>query len=339
MKKTIIIIIAAIAVAIAGVTAYFAPCFLSKNDNESMIFIYPDMTSEALTDSLKSRLGDDFGSRTAQMLSMINADISTRAGAYKIASGTSPFQAARILKNGAQTGIRFSFNNVRTLEQFAERVSKKFLMSKEDLLSLLTDKEFCKKHGKTPETIATLFQPDTYEFYWTVTPEKFIEKMHGYYTRFWNEERTAKAKKLALSPDEVATLASIVEDEIMKRDEAGKVARLYMNRLQKGMLLQADPTVKFALGDFSLRRIWGTMLKTDSPYNTYLYKGLPPGPIRFAEKRTIDAVLDAPAHPYLYMCAKEDFSGYHNFTASYSEHMANARRYQRALNQRGILRK
>ena len=126
------------------------------------------------------------------------------------------------------------------------------------------------------------------------------------------------------------------EEEIAKRDEAGKVARLYINRVRKGMLLQADPTVKFALGDFKLRRIWGYMLKTDSPYNTYVYKGLPPGPIRFVEKRTIDAVLDAPSHPYIYMCAKEDFSGYHNFTASWEEHKNNARRYQRELNRRGI---
>jgi UPF0755 protein len=134
----------------------------------------------------------------------------------------------------------------------------------------------------------------------------------------------------------VVTIGSIVEEEIAKRDEAGKVARLYINRVRKGMLLQADPTVKFALGDFKLRRIWGYMLQTDSPYNTYVYKGLPPGPIRFVEKRTIDAVLDAPSHPYIYMCAKEDFSGYHNFTASWEEHKNNARRYQRELNRRGI---
>jgi UPF0755 protein len=336
MKKIILSIVAIIAIASIAVGIYVYPLAFSKSDKSSMVYIYPEMNNLALADSLKTRFGDEFSANTITVLDLLDVDISKRVGAYKIAEGTSPYKAARLLQRGAQTSIRFSFNHVRTVEQFAERVSQRLLMSKEDLLSLLTDAEFCKKYDKKPETIVSIFQPDTYDFFWTVTPQDFVDKMFRYYNNFWNDERLAKAKTLGFTPDEVVTIGSIVEEEIAKRDEAGKVARLYINRVRKGMLLQADPTVKFALGDFKLRRIWGYMLKTDSPYNTYVYKGLPPGPIRFVEKRTIDAVLDAPSHPYIYMCAKEDFSGYHNFTASWEEHKNNARRYQRELNRRGI---
>lgn len=336
MKRYILITLTVLAVTAIAASIYFTPFFFNKNEKETIVYIYPDMSNEALTDSLKMRLGEDFGGKTAKMLNILGAKMENRTGAYKISFGTSPFKAARLLQRGGQTGIKFSFNYIRTVEQFADRVSRKLLMSKDTLLYLLTDKEFCKKYGKTPETIISIFQPDTYEYYWTVSPEDFVDNQFSYYNRFWNDERKAKAESLGFSIDEIVTLGSIVEEEIAKRDEAGKVARLYINRVKKGMLLQADPTVKFAIGDFSLRRIYGSMLKTESPYNTYLYKGLPPGPIRFVEKRTLDAVLNAPEHPYVYMCAKEDFSGYHNFTSNYNEHMANARRYQRELNRRGI---
>lgn len=339
MKRKIFIALGIVVAVCVAIGLYALPFFTQQNEKDTIIYVYPNMTGGEFADSLKVRLGDDFGGRTAAMLGYMDADMSQRTGAYKIAKGTSPFRAARILKQGHQTGIRFSFNHVRTVEQFAERVSRRLLMSKEELLSKLTDVDFCKKYGKTPETIVTVFQPDTYEFYWTVSPEDFTDTMYAYYKRFWNDERKQKAESLGLTPDEVVTIGSIVEEEIAKRDEAGKVARLYMNRIKKGILLQADPTVKFAIGDFSLRRIYGDMLKTPSPYNTYVNKGLPPGPIRFVEKRTIDAVLDAPEHNYIYMCAKEDFSGYHNFTADYSEHRENARRYQRELNRRGITKK
>lgn len=336
MKTKHIIALSITAATLMGTGAYFAPLFLTKNEKEAIVYIYPDMDKEELADTLKSRLGVKFGGRTATMLRLLDADMTKRAGAYRIEENMSPLHAARRLQRGSQTGVRFTFSYARTKEQFAERVSHRLLMSKDSLLNRLNDPTFCRKYGKTPETISSIFFPDSYEFYWTVSPDDFADRMYVFYNAFWNEERKAKAAALGLSPDEVTTLASIVEEEIAKRDEAGKVARLYINRLRKGILLQADPTVKFAIGDFSLRRIYGSMLKTDSPYNTYMYKGLPPGPIRFAGKRTIDAVLDAPEHPYIYMCAKEDFSGYHNFTASYAEHKANARRYQRELNRRGI---
>lgn len=163
-----------------------------------------------------------------------------------------------------------------------------------------------------------------------------IHTLAGYRSKFWNEERKAKAKALGLSPEEVHTIASIVEEETNKRDEQPKVARLYINRLEKGMELQSDPTLKFASGNFAARRITGPLLKTESPYNTYRNKGLPPGPIRIAEAATLDAVLSAPKHNYLYMCAKADFSGYHEFATDYARHRINAARYHRALDARGI---
>lgn len=336
MKRIILIVLAFCAVLAIAISIYLKPFFFSNIEKDTVIYIYPNVTNNEFCDSLKSHLGTEFGERTSKILNLLNVNLSNRIGAYKVTTRMSPYKAARLLQRGRQTGIKFSFNNIKTVNQFAERVSRKLLMNKDSLLVLLKDKDFCKTYGKTPETIISIFQPDTYEYYWTVSPKDFIDNQFTYYNRFWNEERKAKADAMGLNIDDIVTIGSIVEEEIAKRDEAGKVARLYINRLKKGMLLQADPTVKFAIGNFSLRRIYGSMLKIDSPYNTYVYKGLPPGPIRFVEKRTIDAVLNAPKHNFIYMCAKEDFSGRHNFTASYNEHKANARRYQQALNRRGI---
>ncbi len=336
MKRIILISLTSFAVIAIALSIYLKPFFFSNIEKDTVIYIYPNVTNNEFCDSLKSHLGIGFGERTSKILNLLNVNLSNRIGAYKVTTLMSPYKAARLLQRGRQTGIKFSFNNIKTVNQFAERVSRKLLIDKDSLLALLKDKDFCKTYGKTPETIVSIFQPDTYEYYWTVSPKDFIDNQFTYYNRFWNDERKAKADAMGLTLDDVVTIGSIVEEEIAKHDEAGKVARLYINRLKKGMLLQADPTVKFAIGDFSLRRIYGSMLKINSPYNTYVYKGLPPGPIRFVEKHTIDAVLNAPEHNFIYMCAKEDFSGRHNFTASYNEHKANARHYQQALNRRGI---
>lgn len=337
MKRNIILSIVAVAligVIVAGV--YFLPMFFSKKEHGAMVYIYPDMTQESLNDTLKSRLGEKFGTQVLKVMKLKDVNVSKCVGAYYIPETISPYDAAKIIQFRQQTGVKVVFNNVRTMEQLAERISQRLLMSKDELYAYITNKDVCAKYGKTLETMPSIFFPDSYEFYWNVTPEKLVDRMYSYYNSFWTDERKAKAKAMKLSLDDVSTIASIVEEETAKRDERGKVARLYLNRLKKGMLLQADPTVKYAIGDFSIRRIWGYMLKTDSPYNTYKNKGLPPGPIRMPLKETLDAVLNAPQHNYIYMCAKEDFSGYHNFAVSYSEHLANARRYQRELNKRKI---
>lgn len=189
---------------------------------------------------------------------------------------------------------------------------------------------------KSRDSYTAAFLPDTYEFYWTASAASTARKLLETRNAFWNDERRAKARKLGLTPVEAATLASIAEEETNNRDERATVARLYLNRVHKGMRLQADPTIKFALGDFSLRRIRGEHLNVNSPFNTYVNPGIPPGPIRVAEARTIDALLNSAPHDYIYMCAKEDFSGTHNFASDYATHCKNARRYQQALNRRNI---
>lgn len=333
MKKILIAIAILIVLTAAGVAIFAWPYLFSKAEKQATIIVTNDDTPLA---QLAQAEGEEFCGRVENLLNWFEVDLSQRVAAYNVNEGDSPLDVAKTIRNFSQVGLKVTINNIRTLDQLAQRASNRLMMTDEQLLELLKDPAFCDSLGKTPQTIATLFLPDTYEFYYAVTPRQFVNLFAAYYCKFWNEERLAKAQALGLSPDEVATIASIVEEETAKSDERGKVARLYINRLRIGMKLQADPTVKFAIGDFSLRRINYEHLKIQSPYNTYLVKGLPPGPIRLPEKATLDAVLDAPEHNYIFMCAKEDFSGYHNFSADYSQHLQNARRYQAELNRRGI---
>ncbi len=260
-----------------------------------------------------------------------------KPGKYVFEKNASNFKMIYTLRKGQHFPVRFTFTAARTKEQLIKKLSQnEFLFDWEDLLKLLNNNAFLSKYGLNPETAIAVFLPNTYEFYYDITAERFFEKMYGYYQQFWTEERLKCAESIGLTPLEVITLASIVEEENYRDFEKPTIAGLYMNRLHKGMKLQSDPTVKFAVGDFTLRRILNEHLKTDSPYNTYLYEGLPPGPIRIPAASSIDAVLHYEHNNYLYMCAKEDFSGAHNFTHNYNEHLKNARRYQEALNERNI---
>ena len=335
MKKTkwIVGIIAAITVILLALAA---PYFFMGAPTEGLVKVRKGSTIDQIADSVKASVDVKFGDRVATMLRLMNAKVENREGAYRVTPGTSPFTAARRIKNGVQSGVKFTFNNVRTLDEWAQRWGETFMDGPDSMRVALKDSALCAKYGKTPETIVCLLMPDTYEFYWDISPEKTLDRLNDYYNDFWTNERKSKAEKLGLTPDEVSTIASIVEEETSKADERGKVARLYLNRYQQHMRLQADPTVKFALGDFSIKRITQPMTQVKSPYNTYRVDGLPPGPIRLPEKSTIDAVLDAPQHDYLYMCARADFSGYHDFTRDYASHLDNAHRYQAALNNRGI---
>lgn len=327
---------AMIAIAVIAVIAVI-PFFAHTARGTAIVIVTND--PESSLDSLSQAEGELFCKLVKTTMSMLGTDPADRAGAYMVEEGETPIGVARKIRNRQQISILFTFNNIRTKDEFIESACRKFMFGvngKEQLKHDLSDSTFCAAYGKTPETIISIFLPDSYQFYYTVDEEDFIKRLAGYYEKFWNDERKSKAAALGLTPDQVSIIASIVEEETAKKNERGKVARLYMNRFKKGMKLQADPTVKFAIGDFSIRRITNKMLRTESPYNTYLNEGLPPGPIRIPEKSTIDAVLDAPQHNYLYMCAKEDFSGYHNFTSSYAEHMANAAKYQAELNKRNI---
>lgn len=335
-KKTKWIIAGVLAAVLIIILACLSPYLLSGAPAEGLIKMRKGSTIESISDSVQARVDATYGKRVGTMLKLMGAKVENREGAFRIPQGMSPFTAARFIKNGAQSGIRFTFNNVRTLDEFAQRWGETFMDGPDAMRKAINDSALCAKYGKTPQTIACLLMPDTYEFYWNTPPEKMLDRMHDYYNDFWTAERKAKAERLGLTPDQVATVASIVEEETSKADERGKVARLYLNRYQQGMRLQADPTVKFAIGDFSIKRITVPMTQINSPYNTYRVDGLPPGPIRLPEKSTIDAVLDAPQHDYLYMCARADFSGYHDFTRDYQSHLDNAHRYQAALNSRGI---
>jgi UPF0755 protein len=241
-----------------------------------------------------------------------------------------------MLKGGLQTPLNVTFNNVRTKEDLAGKVGKYLQTDSVSILQLFADTAQIKKYGFTPETFSSMFIPNTYEFFWTTTATEFADRMKKEYDRFWNDERKKKAEEIKLTPVEVITLASIVQAETAKNDELKTIAGLYINRLNRGMFLQADPTVKFAVGDFSLKRILNSHLEIDSPYNTYKNLGLPPGPINFPETSAIDAVLNFEKNKYYYMCAKEDFSGYHNFAATLAEHNRNAAKYRAALDRNKI---
>ena len=224
----------------------------------------------------------------------------------------------------------------RTTDRLAGALSKKLMLDSAAVAILLKDSAFCAKQGFDPDNIVCLFVPNTYEVYWNTSLDKLMARMKKEHDHFWNKERTDKAQAIGLTPNEVCTLASIIDEETANNQEKPMIAGMYLNRLKTGMPLQADPTIKFALQDFALRRIYHDMLTYDSPYNTYRNIGLPPGPIKIASVKGIDAVLNRVDHDYLYMCAKEDFSGTHNFAKTYQEHLKNAAKYSKALNDRGI---
>lgn len=338
MKKTttiIIIIVAVLLVACGAVALWLRSVLFAEYGYEKVrVEIPAGSSTDDVHRQLTDVLGSDFGEKVYTIWSFKKGSPSRAHGSYVVESGTSAMDLARALYNGRQTPVKLTFNNMRTIGELARRVGT--VMEFDSAAFVEACDSVLPPMGFDRPGYPAAFVPDTYEFYWTASPEKVVSTLAETRNKFWNDERRAKASKLGLTPVQVATLATIVEEETNKADERPKVARLYLNRLDRNMPLQADPTVKFALGDFALRRITGAHLAVDSPYNTYKAPGLPPGPIRIAERSAIDAVLDSPEHNYLYMCAKPDFSGYHDFAADYNRHRINAARYHRELNKRGI---
>ena len=265
-----------------------------------------------------------------------NSNIHT--GRYAIRPGENVYHVFSRLYRGYQEPINLTISNVRTLDRLALSVEKQLMVVPAEIAIVMNDSAFQKKLGYEKETISSLFIPETYQVYWDMSVNEFFERMQKEHEKFWNQERLAKATAIGMTTEEVSTLASIVEEETNNNEEKPMVAGLYINRLHKGMPLQADPTIKFALQDFGLRRITNEHLNVNSPYNTYLNAGLPPGPIRIPSPIGIDAVLNYAKHNYIYMCAKEDFSGTHNFASNYADHMKNARKYWNALNERKIFK-
>lgn len=259
------------------------------------------------------------------------------AGHYELHEGMSNFLLTRMIDLGRQTPVRMVFHNIRTIEQLAGTLARQLEADSTSLMNIFGDTALLRQYQQTKPTLPQLFIPNTYEVYWTISPQELLERMKRESDIFWDSSRVKKCSDLGFSKNQVMTLASIVDQETNKNSEKPVIAGVYINRLKSRMPLQADPTIKFAVGDFSLRRIKGEHLAIDSPYNTYKYAGLPPGPICLPSIASIDAVLNHDDHGYYYFCAKDDFSGYHVFARSYQEHLTNARRYQRALNANGIL--
>ena len=340
MKKKIIIgVLAGMLLLACVVAALFFRTFMAQNvrNCDVTVVVPPGATFEQVMDTLRKYevlKSEETFRKTAKALKYKTM----RIGKYDISDCRTNLDLVRLLRRGQHYPVKFTFNNVRTVDQFVEKVGNKFFFEPEELSTLLHDRNYMQQFGLSDTTAVCLFIPNTYELYYDITAEDFLDRMHGYYEQFWTDKRKATASEIGLTPVQVATLASIVEEENMRPSEKAIIAGLYMNRIHKDMLLQSDPTVKFAIGDFARKRILNADLQVDSPYNTYKYKGLPPGPIRIPEASTMDSVLHYRHHNYLYMCAKEDFSGYHNFTASADEHSRNAARYRAVLNARNIKR-
>ena len=301
------------------------------NGPTAWVYIPAGASQQAVGDSLRSSLGASFGNKVAALWS---GNTAAARGAYKITPGERAWRVARRISRNQQDPVKLTFNNMRTVNDLASRLGSRLDFKASDFINAIDSIADAEKIST--DTFPVFFLPDTYEVFWATSPEALIAKLRAQYNRFWTPERRQKAASLRLTPAQVAIVASIAEEETANAAERGIIGRLYINRLHKHMKLQADPTVKFASGNFAARRITGPMLKIESPYNTYRVDGLPPGPIRLASPATINAVLDSQPHDYIYMCAKADFSGTHAFARDYATHMTNARAYHRALNQRNI---
>lgn len=328
---------------LAGLGYYYL--FTSFSGSESTQYVYIDKDDNY--DSLMTKIEPIAEKHSYHAFCTLSRHSSlvdnVHVGRYAIEPSMGTFKVFRRIKNGMQTPVSLTVPSVRTMEDLAGKLGSKLMLDSAELAKAFRDEAVCNKYGYDTTTIAALFIPNTYDVYWNISLDRLMEYMQRENKKFWNDDRTAKAEHLRLSRVDVATLASIVDEETANDGEKPMVAGMYYNRLMlrdaeypEGMPLQADPTIKFAWKQFALKRIYNNLLRIDSPYNTYRYAGLPPGPIRIPSIAGIDAVLNMSRHDYLYMCAKEDFSGTHNFARTYEEHLVNARRYADALNQRGI---
>jgi len=267
-----------------------------------------------------------------------NYPVLVKPGMYIIEKDLSYSGLINLLRSGRQSPVRVTFNNIRTLNELAGRVGGKIEADSAEIFEFLSNPENYLNDGFTKENVISVFIPNTYEFFWNTSAKGFYSRMLREYRKFWNEERLAKANKIKLTQIEIAILASIIDDEVAKPDEKPRIAGVYLNRLRRGIPLQACPTIKFALNDFTITRVLKKHLETDSPYNTYKHYGFPPGPIGCPTIEGIDAVLNAEKHDYLYFAAKADFSGYHNFSRTLAEHNRYAAIYQKELNKRKIFK-
>ena len=298
------------------------------------VFVDKDTSYKQLCDIVESAIGNSGAKIQAFKFYAAHISLESRykAGHYRLTEDMSVIRIARVLALGEQAPVRLVVSEARTIPHLAAKLSRHIAADSADIVRTLYNKEVRASHGFRRDSIIALFIPNTYEVYWAITPEQLLQRMHREYDAFWNDEREAKRKALKMSRYEVMTLASIVYEETKATDEMARVAGVYINRLRKGMPLQADPTVKYALQDFEIKRVLHKHLKFRSPYNTYINRGLPPAPICIPSIAAIDGVLNYERHNYIYFCARPEFDGRHNFARTLSEHNANARAYSAALN-------
>ena len=327
---------AAVVLLIAGFTYCYLFSGLSKSAKTEYVYIDSDDTQDSVFSKIHPIANAIPMSGFSTLARHSGYADHIRTGRYAIHPGEGALMVFRHLKNGQQTPVSLTIPEVRTIDRLAGALARKLMLDSADVAIHLSDSAYCARWGYDTATVAALFVPNTYDIYWNVGLDRLMERMEKENQKFWNDERHGKAEAMGMTPVEVATMASIIDEETANNAEKPMIAGMYYNRLKAGMPLQADPTIKFALKDFALRRIYHKLLYIDSPYNTYRYEGLPPGPIKIASIAGIDAVLNHVDHDYLYMCAKEDFSGTHNFARTYQEHLQNAARYTKALNERGI---
>jgi UPF0755 protein len=339
MKKILIYLFFLALLVLLASSLFFMNMVLRPNvrgDKQIRIYIPASASYSDLLDTLRSdRLLKN--ERSFLFTSRIRGlDRSLKPGSYVFQPGMNNNQIVNILRSGRQTPVRVTFNNIRTLNDLAGRICGQIEADSASLANFFNDESNYLDDGFVRETLVSVFIPDTYEFYWNTDAEGFYKRMLREYRVFWNEDRVAAADTLGLSPVGVSIIASIIDDEVAKNEEKPRIAGVYLNRLRLGIPLQACPTIKFALNDFTIRRVLYEHLETESPYNTYKYRGLPPGPVRCPSKSGIEAVLHAEKHDYLYFAAKSDFSGYHHFSRTLAEHNRYANAYQRELDRRKI---
>ncbi|MCR5131026.1 MAG: endolytic transglycosylase MltG [Prevotella sp.] len=343
-KKFIYSAVACLAIILGTAYYYFFSPFLSQPSETHYLYVDRDDNIDSIYTKLKPVANNGSFNGLKTLIRQSHYANNVRTGRYAIEKGEGAFTVFRRLKNGQQTPLNLTIPSVRTVDRLAAELSQKLMLDSVEIADALFSNEVCSKYGYDTTTIACMFIPNTYEIYWNTNLDKFLDRMHKESEKFWEaDQRKDKAAAAGLTPNEVITLASIIDEETANNAEKPMIAGMYLNRLHlssgeypNGMPLQADPTIKFAWKKFELKRIYNNLLTIDSPYNTYRYAGLPPGPIRIPSVAGIDAVLNFTHHDYLYMCAKEDFSGTHNFAATYSEHLQNAAKYSKALNERGI---
>ncbi len=343
MRKITLILVALVLICFCICTPFIYKILLSDNINDipgqqtRTIYIPSGGNFESVLNSLKQQRVLKNTKTFIWFAKKINYDKCIYPGRYVLSNNSGNLLILGKLRTGKQDPIQITFNNIQNKKQLAKRIAGKLEATEQELIDAFNQPELLDSLHLTEENFTTIFLANTYEFYWNTSANQFVQRMLKEYNKFWTSRKRRKAEELNLSPTEVIILASIVQKESNHYDEYPRIAGVYINRLNKGIALQADPTVMFALNRLGIkRRVYKNDLKTPSPYNTYISPGLPPGPICLPELKSIEKILDAEQHNYIYFCAKEDFSGYHAFAETWQQHLQNARQYQRALNRHNI---